>query len=151
MYPGMFMSYLVIVIPDIDNGVRRYALLLVVSLGLAYLNYRQASARMHHQRSCGRSPSLECLNGFFPLVKAAMASTCIWLCNGLHSPTIKHAMYLVAECIFVELSSTACKKKLPSAYCSSKGVYIGVSQRRTPLSCSGRVLMHCGFCSGCAC
>jgi hypothetical protein len=36
----MFMSYLDIVLPHLDNGWRRYLILLVVSLALAYLNYR---------------------------------------------------------------------------------------------------------------
>ena len=36
----MFMSYLDIVIPNLDNGWRRYLILFVVSIALAYLNYR---------------------------------------------------------------------------------------------------------------
>ena len=40
VYPVMFMSYLDIVIPNLDNGWRRYFILFVVSIALAYLNYR---------------------------------------------------------------------------------------------------------------
>ena len=42
VYPVMFMSYLDIVIPNLDNGWRRYLILFVVSIALAYLNYRLA-------------------------------------------------------------------------------------------------------------
>ena len=42
VYPVMFMSYLDIVVPHLDNGWRRYLILFVVSVALAYLNYRYA-------------------------------------------------------------------------------------------------------------
>lgn len=42
----MFMSYLDNVVPDLDNGWRRYLILCVVSVALAYLNYRQACMGM---------------------------------------------------------------------------------------------------------
>ena len=40
VYPVMFMSYLDNVVPHLDNGWRRYLILFVVSIALAYLNYR---------------------------------------------------------------------------------------------------------------
>ena len=57
LYPVMFMSYLEIVVPGLDAGWRRTVILFIVSVALAFLNYRYATCS-HVGLSCIPFPHL---------------------------------------------------------------------------------------------